>query len=145
MGCGCTKKRNRDWKQEVTEDDSFAKAVAINQAIVDEQDRIKPMEQCLRCAYKHYSEALCLFTEYSYENENRMMICGNLRALVKHTYKEWKEVASLARECALLIEEARDSEAWDRMRTLADVLAKAYFEVFPEVKERLDSLKEASR
>lgn len=140
MSCSCQKNRDNH-KEKPANMTTFQEAVSINNAVAEEQDRIKPNEQCIACAYKHFSEALCLFTEYSYENENRMLLCGELRCVVRHTYMMWKDIATLARECSLLINEARDAEAWDKMRLLADMISEAFYDVNPEVKTHIEELK----
>ena len=120
---------------------SFEKAVEMNRAVAEAQDRIKPTEQCIACAWKHYSEALCLLNEFTYEDENRFLTCGELRLIVRHTYKEWKDIATLARECSLLVQEARYDEARERMKVLGDMVADAFYEANPEVKARVDALR----
>jgi len=142
MGCSCTKRKSE--KPKTTEyhmEPSLEKAMEINRAVAEEQDRIKPLEQCCMCASKHYAEALCLLTEYGYEMENRALIQGNLRLIVRHTYKEWKDIASLSRECALLIQEARDDEAIEKMKTLGEMIENAVYDVNPEIKDRIEQLK----
>jgi len=82
-----------------------------------------PTEQCLECAQKHFDESWCLFLEYGYGRENMRLVRGNLRAIVLHTYKSWPTIASLARECALLMQ--RKESAEDKMRSLGDMIDDA--------------------
>ena len=129
MACGCL--RNRDVERDV-EEEKPAKVKAV---------KTLPTDQCCMCANKHYSEALCLFLEYGYGTENRALIQGHLGAIVLHTYRDWKEIARLARECALLIQEARDDSAYENMKRLGAMIEEAVFEANPDIRERLEELK----
>jgi len=119
---------------------SVDRAKEINRALAEEQDKVKPTEQCIVCAQKHIDEAWAHFHEYSYTDENRRTIRGNLRQIVLHTYKDWKPIAELARECALLVQEAKDIEAEERMCELCSMIDEAFYEANPEVKERIDDM-----
>jgi len=99
MSCACRKAKR---EQKLSE----AKQVQAEPAIEVEQveeaklpivDDIKPTTQCIACAQKHLDEAWTMFHEYGYSNENRRFVRGNLRAIVLHTYLEWKSIATLAR------------------------------------------------
>jgi len=106
------------------------------------EEKVKPTEQCLICTYKHFSEAYCQFTEYGYLDANRTFVIGNLRAMVLHTFSKWKDIAKLARETALLVQDAKDEEALRNFETLDAMVKQAYYKEFPEAKKRLDELKE---
>ena len=140
MACSCSKKRQPQPVAQDSEATSFENAVEMNKAVAEAQDRIKPTEQCIACAQKHMDEAWAHFHEYSYTNENRRAIRGNLRQIVLHTYKEWKHIAELARECALLVQEAKDLEAEEKMCCLSDMIEDAFNEANPEVKQRIDTM-----
>jgi len=134
MACAC-KKENNEVKTAET------KYATISMPTSDGKTVVKPTDQCIACTYKHYCEAWCQLTEYGYLNTNRRFVIGNLRAIVLHTFKEWKEIAKLARECSLLVEEVRDKEALDRMEMLGDMIEQTYYKVNPEAKARLEALK----
>lgn len=73
--------------------------------------RPTPTAQCLFCAQKHADEALAAIREYTYEVENRSFVHGALRSIVLHTYKDYKDIASKAREAALLWQDRKWEEA----------------------------------
>jgi FtsZ-binding cell division protein ZapB len=80
-----------------------------------------------------------LFNEFNYADANRDVISGQLRLAVDHLMFAHTEVAQLARNLAILIEENRDNElTWD---TLLDAIRKAYREDHPEWQDRLEKLK----
>ena len=131
MGCGCRKAKET---VESTE-------TAQNRPRTTETEReVGPTTQCLKCAWKHVSEAWECFHEFGYEMANRRHVIGALRAVVLHTYKSWPELAKMARECSLLVEEARDSEAEPVMESLCGAVEEAYLIEYPEVRARLDEL-----
>lgn len=101
---------------------------------------INPMTQCIVCAQKHLDEAWECFHEYKYTDANRRHIRGSLRAVVSHTYKDWPNVADLARSVALLIQEAKDQEAELKMEELCTLVDSLFLEANPEVASRLDAL-----
>ena len=119
MACSCRERKEVHRKIVSGEDLS-----ALNEKTVEnvQVEKTLPTEQCIACAQKHMDEAYVLFTEFGYGNENRRLVRGNLRAIVLHTFKEWKEIANLARECALLVQEARDEEALGKMQGLCDMI-----------------------
>lgn len=143
MSCGCVKNRKIVSKAQmgIGMADERKLDVAGNGDVRNAGDErhVLPTEQCIACAQKHMDEAYVLFTEFGYSDENRRLVRGNLRAIVLHTYKEWNGIAVLARECALLVQEARDDEALAKMKELCRLLDEAFYDVNPEVKERLDS------
>lgn len=106
------------------------------------EEKVKPTDQCLACCQKHFAEAYCQLTEFGYIDENRTLAQGNLRQIVLHSFRDWKEIAKLARECALLVQEVRDEEALEKMKALGAMIDKAFYEANPEAKKRLDELKE---
>lgn len=122
MACSCQKKRDEEIK-------------TIEK--VDEPETITPTTQCIACAQKHLDEAWTMFNEHGYSNENRRFVRGNLRAIVLHTFKDWKEIADLSRKCALLMQEAKDDEARPLMCRLCDMVDKAFLEANPDVKRRI--------
>ena len=77
--------------------------------------RPTPTTQCLYCAQKHADEALAAMREYTYEVENRSFVHGALRSVVLHTYKDYKDVASVVRGAALAWQDGRWGEAEKRL------------------------------
>jgi len=111
MGCGCSRKNNEI--QEI-------KAEQANTEPSAPEMKTLPTEQCIHCACKHMDEAYMLFLEYGYSRENARLCRGNLRAIVLHTYKQWPEIASLARECSVGLQNGDDVEAM--MKRLCDMI-----------------------
>ena len=134
MGCGCKKNGENNTIQKSWNGQS-------GYVLVKKGSKTKPTDTCIACAQKHYDEAWIAFNECDYADENRRFIRGSLRAVVLHTYKEWQEIGHLARECALLIQEAKDREAIPKMEKLGEMIDAEFYKVNPEVKERLDTLK----
>jgi len=136
MSCNCKKDQNPDQP-------------AVTQAVAGDwvyqtqrEEKIRPTDQCVSCAQKHFDEAFIAFSECGYEEANRRFVRGSLRAVVLHTFREWPEIGKLARECALLVQEARDKEAAEKMELLGSIIDAEFYKANPEVKERLDKLKE---
>ena len=135
MACSCKKNQNPDQPVKQTVADNWKYQA-------QREEKVKPTDQCLICTYKHYCEAYCQLTEFGYLDVNRRLVIGNLRAIVLHTFKDWKEIAKLARECSLLVEEVRDDEALEKMETLGGMINSEYYKANPECLERLNKLKE---
>ncbi len=142
MACGCTTARKEVHRKETNEGNGVALSAprTVSADTRSEEDRIIPTTQCIACCQKHMDEAWCLFNEYGYSDDNRRFIRGNLRAIVLHSFKEWKDIAAQARKCALLVQEAKDDEAFDEMRKLCEMIDEEFYKVNPEVRERLDKL-----
>lgn len=135
MSCGCTK-NNRTVRNEQT-----PMQIAVNEVLVKTKKDVSPTEPCLECVYKHFSEAWVCFNEYTYENANRRFICGSLRAVVLHSFKNWEDIAKLARECALLIQHGKDKEAAPKMEELGSIIDKIYLDANPDIVNRIEALK----
>lgn len=131
MACGCLK---RDSGRNVEERVEPAKAPR----------RTLPTDQCIACAQKHYDEAWIAMNECGYSDANRRFVRGSLRAVVLHTYREWKEIGRLARECALLLQEGRDDEAHPLMERLGGMIDDEFYKVNPDARERIDELERRS-
>ena len=114
MSCGCRHSTNNGEKR--SED--------------DKPTRPTPMTQCLLCAQKHADEAFIAMREFTYDIENRSFIHGSLRAIVLHTYKEWRDIAETARKAALAWQ---DGDKTNAEKLLVNVIKLIY--------EKLDSLK----
>jgi hypothetical protein len=82
-----------------------------------------------------------LFNEFNYADANRDVISGQLRLAVDHLMFEHTEIAQLARDLAIIIEENRDNELVSEWNTLLDAIRKAYREDHPEWQDRLEKLK----
>ena len=72
---------------------------------------VSPYDQCVACARKHIVKAWTLWNEFTYTEDNRDFITGNLRLAVDHLMYEHRDIALMARDIAMLIEERKDTEA----------------------------------
>lgn len=135
MACAC-KKENNEVKTAET------KYATISTPTSDGKTVVKPTDQCIACAQKHFDEAWIAFNECGYEDANRRFVRGSLRAVVLHTFRDWKEIGRLARECALLVQEGRDSEAVAKMELLGSKIDVEFYKANPEALQRLNILKE---
>lgn len=134
MSCNC--KKNQDQQQE-----SHVPVADNWKYNPQKEERIKPTDSCIACCQKHFAEAFCQLTEFGYLDENRTLAQGNLRQIVLHSFRDWKDIAKLARECALLVQEVRDEEALDKMKTLGAMIDNAFYEANPDARKRLNDLK----
>lgn len=130
MACGCTK-RNGDAKDDILESQAVVQTAGSS---------IVPTTQCIACAQKHCDEAWECFHEYGYSRENRRHIRGALRAIVLHTYKEWPQIAKLARRAALEVQEANDTAAEASIDELCGMIDDAFDAVNPDVSQRIEEL-----
>ena len=129
MGCGCAKSEG-------------AKVAKPIEAKAQEQQLNKlPTEQCVFCLQKHLDEAWVLWHEYGYTNANRRAIRGNLRAMVLHSFKDYPDIAQKARECALLVQDAKDCEAEKLLQELCILVDEVFYKANPEIQARIDDLK----
>ena len=81
---------------------------------------VSPYDQCVSCARKHIVKAWTLWNEFTYTEDNRDFITGNLRLAVDHLMYEHREIALMARDLAMLVEAKKDAEAtgaWDGLLT----------------------------
>jgi len=137
MGCNC--KKNNAETSEIKPHEAVSDGWAYKQT---KEEKIKPTEQCIACAQKHFDEAWIAFNECGYEEANRRFVRGSLRAVVLHTFRDWKDIGRLARECALLVQEGKDEEAFPKMELLGGMIDKEFYKANPEIKARLEALKE---
>ena len=138
MGCGCGKHKQDAGETAV---DGDVKQLAKSQEKAysrQQEERTRPLDQCLFCAQKHADEALCCMNEFMYEQENRSFVHGAIRSAVNHTFKEWPSIAKIARESALLWQQARFAEAQDKLREAAAQIDAQLLADNPEIKARLD-------
>ena len=135
MACSCKKNQNPEQPVKQTVADNWKYQP-------QKEERIKPTDQCIACAQKHFCEAYCQLTEFGYLDENRTLAQGNLRQIVLHTFKDWKEIAKLARETALLVQSVEDEKALEKMRILGGMIDAEFYKANPEALQRLNTLKE---
>ena len=100
----------------------------------------KPLDQCTTCAKKHIVKAWNLFNEFTYTDDNRDVISGQLRNAVDHLMYDNKEIALLARDLAVLIEENKDEEIQDKWDILLKKIRFAFYCDHLDAKERLIAL-----
>src|SRR5574344_2907920 len=82
--------------------------------------RSSPFDQCSMCAKKHVVKAWNLWNEFTYTDDNRDVISGQLRLAADHLMYDHRDAAILARNLAILIEENRDGEigaGWNDLLT----------------------------
>lgn len=131
MACGCRKRNGEKALEE---------AIEPPETVQTEKSSIVPTTQCIACAQKHIDEAWECFHEYGYSRENRRHIRGALRAIVLHTYKEWPQIAKLARKAALEVQEANDKAAEASIDELCGMIDDAFDAVNPDVAKRIEEL-----
>lgn len=102
---------------------------------------VPPTSQCTACARKHLSVAWNLFTEVSYEEDNRSAIAGQLRLCMWHLMTEHRDVALKVRDLAVMIEENRDKEITDEWNNLLHEISELFYHDNPEAEKRLEELK----
>ena len=69
--------------------------------------RTSPYDQCTMCAKKHVVKAWSLFNEFTYTDDNRDAMTGQLRLAADHLMFDHVETARLARDLAVMLEENR--------------------------------------
>ena len=103
--------------------------------------RTSPYDQCTMCAKKHIVKAWSLFNEFTYTDDNRDAMTGQLRLAADHLMFDHVETAKLARDLAILLEENRDADIGDRWEALLTAVRKDFNYEHPEMANRLESLK----
>ena len=102
--------------------------------------RTSPYDQCTMCAKKHVVKAWSLFNEFSYADDNRDAMTGQLRLAADHLMFNHVETARLARDLAVMLEENRDLELGDRWDALLAAVRRDFNAEHPEVAERIRNL-----
>lgn len=102
--------------------------------------RTSPYDQCTACAKKHIVKAWSLFNEFTYTDDNRDFISGNLRLAADHLMYEHRETALLARDMAIIIEENRDGELKDEWSELLTAVREDFKKDYPTLAEQLEEL-----
>ena len=85
-------------------------------------------------------KAWSLFNEFTYTDDNRDTISGQLRLAADHLMYGHRETALLARDLAVLIEENRDKEIGTGWETLLESVREAFNADYPETAARLQEL-----
>lgn len=105
--------------------------------------RTSPFDQCTTCARKHVKNAWSKWHEFTYEDDNRDYISGQLRDAADHLKFDHREVALQCRDLAVIIEEVKDLE-YGNVAEALDVLRKNTLALFyadhPDAAERLAEL-----
>ena len=104
--------------------------------------RTSPYDQCTACAKKHIVKGWSLFNEFTYTDDNRDAMTGQLRLAVDHLMYDHAETARLARDLAVMLEENRDAEIGDRWNELLAAVREDFNGEHPDAMERLERLKE---
>lgn len=100
-----------------------------------------PYDQCTTCALKHIDKAWNLFNEFTYTEDNRRVIRGQLRNAADHLMYDHRELALKVRDLAVIIEEARDKEITTEWKDVCEGASAAFYKDHPEVLERLEQLR----
>ncbi len=103
-------------------------------------ERVSAYDQCTACAKKHIVKAWNLWNEFTYTDDNRDVISGQLRNAVDHLMYDHRETALLARNLAMLIEENRDAEIKSEWPDLLTAVRKDYYDEHPVFRKRLEAL-----
>jgi len=104
--------------------------------------RTSPFDQCSACAKKHVVKAWNLFNEFTYTDDNRDVISGQLRLAADHMMYDHREVALKVRDLAVMIEENRDSEITGEWTALLTAVREAFAADHPDAAARLAVLNE---
>ena len=103
--------------------------------------RTNPTDQCTTCAKKHIVKAWSLFNEFTYEDDNRDAITGQLRLAADHLKDDNRELALAVRDLAVMIEENRDTELANEWREVLSGVRRAFYADHPEAAARLEALR----
>ena len=102
--------------------------------------RTSPSDQCTACAKKHIVKAWSLINKFTYTDDNRDAMTGQLRLVVDHLMFDYTETARLARDLAVMLEENRDVEFGDRWEGLLTAVWEDFNKKHPGAVERLEKL-----
>lgn len=103
--------------------------------------KVSPFDQCSTCAKKHIVKAWTLWNEFTYTDDNRDFVSGNLRLAADHLMYEHRGTALLARDLAVLIEENRDAEIGNGWTELLTAVRENFLADHPDAADRLEALK----
>lgn len=90
---------------------------------------VPPDDQCTACASKHINSAKSAWGEFTYEEDNRRYVAGQLRLAIEHLKIDHFETALHCRDVAMLIEENKDESKHD-IRNRIDTLLKEAINLF---------------
>jgi len=107
--------------------------------------RTSPFDQCTSCAKKHIIKAWSCFNEFTYTDDNRDYIVGQLRSAVDHLMFDHKDIALLARDLSIILEEARDTEITSEWSILRQKINEAFYNEHPDVRDRLNAMVEKAK
>lgn len=96
--------------------------------------RSKPLDQCIACAWKHIADAHEAWSEFTYTNENRTHILGQLQLAIHHTYRGWKHIAEQCRYLSHAVQQGNDAGMADRWNALIDDVCTEYKKAHKEEK-----------
>ena len=102
--------------------------------------RTSPYDQCTLCAKKHVVKAWNLFQEFTYTDDNRDVITGQLRLAADHLMYDHRATALLARDLAVKLEANRDEELTNEWPTLLAAVRRDFNTDYPNVAARLERL-----
>jgi hypothetical protein len=103
--------------------------------------RTSPYDQCSSCAKKHIVKAWNLWGEFTYLDDNRDTISGQLRLAADHLMHDHRDTALKARNLAMLIEENRDTEINGEWEELLTEVREHFYADNPRCLKRLNKLK----
>jgi len=102
--------------------------------------RVSPYDQCSACAKKHIVKAWNLWGEFTYTDDNRDTISGQLRLAADHLMYDHRDAAVMARDLAIMIEENRDAAVTTQWDGLLAAVREAFNADHPDAVERLKQL-----
>ncbi|MFA7178266.1 MAG: hypothetical protein WC114_13530 [Smithellaceae bacterium] len=102
--------------------------------------RTSPFDQCSTCAKKHIVKAWNLFNEFTYTDDNRDVISGQLRLAADHLMYDHRDAAVMARDLAIMIEENRNAAVTTEWDDLLAAVREAFNADHPDAVERLKQL-----
>jgi len=102
--------------------------------------RTSPFDQCSTCAKKHIVKAWNLFNEFTYTDDNRDVISGQLRLAADHLMYDHRNAAVMARDLAIMIEENRDAAVTTEWDDLLAAVREAFNADHPDAVEHLAQL-----
>ena len=100
-----------------------------------------PYDQCSTCAKKHIVKAWNLFNEFTYVDDNRDVITGQLRNAADHLKDAHRDLALQVRDLAVMLEENRDSDIGTRWDDILSGVRAVFYTDHPDALERLNQLR----
>ena len=103
--------------------------------------RTSPYDQCTACAKKHVVKAWSLLNEFTYTDDNRDAMTGQLRLAADHLMYDHVKTARMARDLAVMLEGNRDAEIGDRWNGLLAAFRKDFKAEHPDAGNRINALR----